>query len=77
MRSLFFPAAAIALFAQLIILRSVLAGRAPALTPGRSARLAEIVWVVLPTLALLGILFFTWSRLGEPVAVAPVNGITV
>jgi heme/copper-type cytochrome/quinol oxidase subunit 2 len=77
LRNLFLPAAAIALVAQLAVLRSVILGRAPASSPGRSARLAEIAWVVLPTVALAAILVLTWSRLGEPVAVAPVNGITV
>ncbi len=76
MRFLFLPAAAAALIAQLAILRSVIAGRAPASSPGRSARLAEVAWVVLPTLVLIGILLLTWNRLGEPVAIAPLNGIT-
>jgi hypothetical protein len=74
-RSLFIPAAAVALIAQLTVLRSVIAGRAPASTPGRSARLAEIGWVVLPTLVLIAILLLTWDRLGEPVVVAPMAGV--
>jgi hypothetical protein len=75
-RYLFLPAAALALVAQLAILRSVIIGRAPASTPGRSARFAEIAWVVLPTVVLIGILWLTWNRLGAPVAIAPLNGIT-
>jgi hypothetical protein len=75
LRSLFIPAAAVALIAQLAVLRSVIAGRAPASTPGRSARLAEIAWVVLPTLVLIAILLLTWDRLGEPVVVAPMAGV--
>ncbi|HEX6316329.1 MAG TPA: hypothetical protein VFZ73_15775 [Gemmatimonadaceae bacterium] len=77
MRLIFLPAAAVALIAQLAIVRSVLLGRAPASTPGLGARFAEIAWVVLPALALIAVLFLTWSSLGEPVAIAPVNGITV
>jgi hypothetical protein len=76
MRSIFLPAAAVALIAQLALLRSVLLGRAPASVPGRKARFAEIAWVILPTVALVVILVFTWRALGEPVAVAPVNGVT-
>lgn len=76
MPELFLLAAAIALLAQLAVLRSVIAGRAPASSPGRSARLAEITWVLIPTVALIAILFFTWNRVGEPVAIAPVHGIT-
>jgi heme/copper-type cytochrome/quinol oxidase subunit 2 len=75
LRFLFFPAAVIALIAQLAILRSVIAGRAPASTPGRNARLAEIAWVVLPTLVLIGVFILTWRALGDPVALAPVNGV--
>jgi hypothetical protein len=76
LRPLFFIAASVAIFAQLAVLRSVLIGRAPASSPGRSARLGEIAWVVLPTVALLVILVFTWRALGSPVALAPVNGVT-
>jgi hypothetical protein len=76
MRSLFLSAAAVALIAQLAVLRSVIAGRAPASTPGRAARFAEIAWVVLPTAALIAILLLTWGQMGEPVAVAPINGVT-
>jgi hypothetical protein len=54
----------------------VIIGRAPASTPGRSARFAEIAWVVLPTVVLIGVLWLTWNRLGAPVAIAPLNGIT-
>jgi hypothetical protein len=76
MPELFLPAAAVALLAQLAVLRSVIVGKAPASSPGRNARLAEIAWVVLPTIALIAMLFFTWNRMGEPVAIAPVHGIT-
>jgi len=75
LRFLFIPAAAVALLAQLAVLRSVIAGRAPASTPGRSARWADIGWVVLPTLVLIAILLLTWNRLGEPVVVAPMAGV--
>lgn len=77
MRFLFIAPAVVALVAQLAIVRSVILGRAPASEPGRVARFAEIAWVVLPTVALIAVLVLTWNRIGEPVALAPVNGITV
>jgi len=77
LRSLFLFAGFITLVAQLAILRSVLMGRAPASSPGRSARFAEIAWVVLPTVVLFVVLALTWRALGQPVALAPVNGVTV
>ena len=76
MPRLFVLSAVVALVAQLAVLRSVIAGRAPASSPGRTARLAEITWVLLPTAALIAILFFTWNRMGQPVAIAPINGVT-
>jgi heme/copper-type cytochrome/quinol oxidase subunit 2 len=76
MPQLFIAAAAIALVAQLAVLRSVIAGRAPASSPGRAARFAEIAWAVIPTVALIAILAFTWGRVAGPVALAPVNGVT-
>ena len=76
MPKLFLLSAVVALGAQLAVLRSVIAGRAPASSPGRNARLAEITWVLIPTVALIAILYFTWNRVGEPVAIAPVHGIT-
>ena len=76
MPKLFLLSAVVALGAQLAVLRSVIAGRAPASSPGRTARLAEIAWVLIPTVALIVILFATWNRMGEPVAIAPVNGVT-
>jgi len=75
LRPLFFLSAAVALTAQLAVLWSVIAGRAPASTPGRSARLAEIAWVILPTLVLIAILLLTWNRLGEPIVIAPLAGV--
>ena len=76
MPKLFLASAIIALIAQLAVLRSVIVGRAPASSPGRTARLAEIAWVLLPTVGLIATLYFTWNRVGEPVAIAPVNGVT-
>jgi hypothetical protein len=76
-RFLFITAAIAASLAQLAIVRSVILGRAPASLPGRAARLAEIAWVVLPTIALIAVLVLTWNRMGEPIALAPVSGITV
>jgi hypothetical protein len=76
-REIFFPAAAVALVAQLVVLRAVLTGRAPASTPGRVARLAEIAWVILPTVALITVLLLTWDRLTLPVVLSPATGIPV
>lgn len=76
MPKLFLLSAIVALLAQFAVLRSVVAGRAPASSPGRVARLAEIAWVVLPTVALIAILALTWGRVADPVAIAPVNGVT-
>jgi heme/copper-type cytochrome/quinol oxidase subunit 2 len=77
LRSLFLIAASVALIAQMAVLRSVVIGRAPASAPGRTARFAEIAWVAIPTIVLAGVFFLTWRMLGEPVALAPVNGVTV
>ena len=77
LRSLFLVAASVAVLAQLAVLRSVLLGRAPASTPGRSARLAEIAWVLLPTIALVVVLWVTWSRMGAEIALEPSSGIPV
>jgi heme/copper-type cytochrome/quinol oxidase subunit 2 len=76
LRSLFLPAAIIALIAQLAVLWAVIVGRAPASSPGKSARLAEIAWVALPTLVLIGVLLLTWNRMADPIVVAPVAGVT-
>lgn len=76
MPKLFLLSAVIALVSQLAVLRSVIAGRAPASLPGPAARLAEIAWVLLPTVALIAILFATWNRMSAPVAIAPVHGVT-
>ena len=75
MPELFLPAAIAALVAQLYVLWAVLAGRAPASSPGRRARFAEITWVVLPTLVLIAVLVLTWNRLGDPMAINPVSGV--
>ncbi|MGH9657682.1 MAG: hypothetical protein ACRD96_04000 [Bryobacteraceae bacterium] len=75
MRSLFIPAAAVALIAQFAVLWSVVAGRAPASSPGRTARLAEIAWVLLPTLVLVVVLWFTWNAMGAEIALEPAAGI--
>ena len=76
MRSLFLPAAIIAVVAQFAVLWAVVAGRAPASSPGKPARLAEIAWVLLPTVVLLVVLWLTWNRMGEPMVIGPVNGVT-
>ncbi|HEX9564435.1 MAG TPA: hypothetical protein VF981_10710 [Gemmatimonadaceae bacterium] len=75
MRFLFLPAAAIALVSQLAVLWAVVAGRAPASSQRRSARWADIAWVVLPTLVLIAVLLATWSVLQEIVQVGDTGGV--
>jgi hypothetical protein len=75
MRDLFLPAAAIAFVAQVVVLYAVMTGRAPASAPGRSARWAEVAWVLVPTIVLIAILFFTWNRLGPAIVVSPAAGV--
>jgi heme/copper-type cytochrome/quinol oxidase subunit 2 len=75
MKALFFAAAGVALVCQLAVLQAVVAGRAPASSPGRTARVAEIAWVVIPTIVLLALLFMTWRQLGPPVVLSPAAGV--
>lgn len=63
--------AVVALASQLVILWSVVAGRAPASSSRRGARWAEVAWVVLPTVVLLLVLFATWQAVD---AVTTVGG---
>jgi heme/copper-type cytochrome/quinol oxidase subunit 2 len=76
LQSLFIPAAAVALVAQLAVLWAVIVGRAPASSQRRSARFVEIAWVVLPTLFLIAVLAATWQALGAVPVVSEGAGIT-
>jgi hypothetical protein len=76
LRFLFFPAAAVALICQLAILRDVVAGRTPASSHGPLARMAEIAWVVLPTMVLGIVLFATWVAVNAVMAVGGTSGVT-
>jgi heme/copper-type cytochrome/quinol oxidase subunit 2 len=58
---LFWSAAAVAVFAQTMVLRAALAGRTPAASPATSARMRELLWIVLPAIALVVLLWFTWK----------------
>ena len=71
----FWVAASVALISQLAVLWEVVAGRAPAASRRPSARWTEIVWVVIPTVALIGVLLATWQRMEQPVAVSPSAGV--
>lgn len=73
-RFLFFPTAAVALISQLVVLWAVLAGRAPASSSRRIARWAEVTWVVLPTVALLALLWATWRAVDHIVLVRDILG---
>ena len=57
---LFWSAAALLLFGQLMILRAWWAGRTPAAGTARRPRAREFVWIALPVLVLSATLAFTW-----------------
>jgi heme/copper-type cytochrome/quinol oxidase subunit 2 len=76
LRFLFLPAAIVALVAQCAVLWAVIAGRAPASSRHRSARWADIAWVVLPTVALIVVLAVTWRSLNRVPVVSDSTGIT-
>ncbi|MGQ0767293.1 MAG: hypothetical protein ACT4OZ_16715 [Gemmatimonadota bacterium] len=57
---LFIALAAVALYGQMCVLRSALAGRTPGAGTTRAARVRETVWILLPALALLLVLVATW-----------------
>jgi heme/copper-type cytochrome/quinol oxidase subunit 2 len=63
---LFWIAVACCLVAQVLIVRSVLAARAlPAVRPDlpRARGSVEVVWAVIPAVALAVLLFFTWRAI--------------
>lgn len=60
---LFWGAAAVAIFAQTMVLRAALAGRTPAASDSTGARAREVLWIVLPAVALAFVLWFTWRAL--------------
>lgn len=62
---LFWCAAIVALFAQAMVLRAALAGRTPAASQATSARAREVLWIVLPAIALALVLWFTWRVLPQ------------
>lgn len=75
LRYLFLPAAAVALISQLAVLWAVIAGRAPASSRRPTARWAEIAWVVLPTLALIAVLYATWGAVNTIDLIRSVSGV--
>ncbi len=60
---LFWGAATVAIFAQTMVLRAALAGRTPAASESTGARAREVLWIVLPAVALAFVLWFTWEAL--------------
>ncbi|HET6680745.1 MAG TPA: hypothetical protein VFG84_06055 [Gemmatimonadaceae bacterium] len=72
-RVLFWISAVVAMAAELFILRSAFLGRSgPARTDASTARRAvEIAWTVLPAVALVVVLLFTWRALQRYEAAMP------
>ena len=60
---LFWSAATVAILAQAMVLRAALAGRTPAASESAGARAREVLWIVLPAVALAFVLWFTWRAL--------------
>ena len=73
--ALFWLSVACCLVAQLLIIRSVVAARRlPAVRPElpRARGSVEVMWAVVPGIALAALLFFTWRAIGaERHAVVP------
>ena len=78
--ALFWVGAAICLFAELAILRSLLFGRARAADQqqrdgaariGRASRPAEIAWALLPAIGLLFVLYLTWHAVDQRETTSP------
>jgi hypothetical protein len=59
---LFWLAAGTCLLGQIAVIRDVVAGRAPATSPRRSARWQEIAWAAIPSLGLIAVLLLTWHH---------------
>ena len=60
---LFWVATAVCIVAQVAILRAALAGRTPGASPSALARAREVLWTVLPAVALALLLAGTWRAL--------------
>jgi heme/copper-type cytochrome/quinol oxidase subunit 2 len=75
LRSLFLPAAAVALISQLAVLWAVVAGRAPASSRRPTARWAEIAWVAIPTVVLLAVLYATWGAMNTVALIRSITGV--
>ena len=78
---LFWISVACCLVAQVLIVRSVVAARGlPAVRPElpRAKASVEVMWAVVPAIALAAVLFFTWRAIGtERRAAAPVASAAV
>ena len=64
---LYWISVACCLVAQVLIVRSVLAARAlPAVRPDlpRARGSVEVMWAIVPAVALAALLFFTWRAIG-------------
>jgi heme/copper-type cytochrome/quinol oxidase subunit 2 len=66
---LFWISVACCLVAQVLIVRSVVAARGlPPVRPElpRARGSVEVMWAVVPAIALAAVLFFTWRAIGGP-----------
>ena len=61
-KALFWAAAIVCGVAQLLVIRSLVLGRTPASSTTMSGRAREVLWILLPALALVVVLVATWSR---------------
>ena len=77
---LFWISVACCLVAQVLIVRSVVAARGlPAARPDlpRARGSVEVMWAVVPAIALAAVLFFTWRAIGETRGAAPAPSTAV
>ena len=75
---LFWSAALVALFAQVMVLRAAVAGRTPAASASSGGKVRELLWIVLPAVTLVVLLWFTWravERRAEGAAPVTVSAI--
>jgi heme/copper-type cytochrome/quinol oxidase subunit 2 len=74
---LFWCACAVLAVAQLAVLRAALAGRTPPPSSRTGARALELFWIVLPAVALIVVLSWTWRSLPgrRATAIAPAGQV--
>ena len=75
---LFWSAAVISLVAQAMVLRAAFAGRTPAASKSTGGKARELIWIVLPALTLVVLLWFTWRAVARRAeASTPVPALAV